>query len=657
MNDRTPHSSPLQNEWLPLESPLPMPVQELREGRLPSRVPPTSPAGIGGRRALVMGVAAMLTIFATYQVWWVLRGDGIDVLEGILLVLFVALFAWIALSFSSALAGFVMLLARRPHPLGIDPDAPLPTLTRRTALLVPTYNEDPWRVLAGVQAMHESLAESGQGDRFDFFILSDTTRPDTQQEELAAVRELLHRLGSGARVFYRRRQKNTERKAGNIAEWVRRFGGAYPHFLILDADSLMTGDTLVRLAAAMERQPALALVQTLPMIVNGRTFFARMQQFAGRVYGPVVAHGIAWWHGAEGNYWGHNAIIRTAAFARHAGLPHLGGGKPFEGAVLSHDFVEAALLRRGGWAVHMAPGLGGSYEEGPPSLTDMLVRDRRWCQGNLQHGAVLPARGLHWISRLHLLVGIGHYFTAPMWAMLMLVGLAIPLQQAGFHLDQPQLAGFTPALYWRGGDPERFLWVFYFTMAVLLAPKVMGCIATMLDPALRRQCGGAARIAGSALLETAMAALMAPVTMYVQSRGVAEVLAGRDSGWETQRRDDGSVALAGLVRRYAGLTLFGLFCGVLAYLVSPALAAWMAPVILGMVLSVPINMVTASPRVGGRLCAAGWFRTPEDTTPPPVLARALELRSRNEGMPSIVEASGTTPSLRSYGPMVGAEDA
>ncbi|KAF1725199.1 glucans biosynthesis glucosyltransferase MdoH [Pseudoxanthomonas japonensis] len=657
MNDRTPHSSPLQNEWLPLESPLPMPVQELREGRLPSRVPPTSPAGIGGRRALVMGVAAMLTIFATYQVWWVLRGDGIDVLEGILLVLFVALFAWIALSFSSALAGFVMLLARRSHPLGIDPDAPLPTLTQRTALLVPTYNEDPWRVLAGVQAMHESLAESGQGDRFDFFILSDTTRPDTQQEELAAVRELLHRLGSGARVFYRRRQKNTERKAGNIAEWVRRFGGAYPHFLILDADSLMTGDTLVRLAAAMERQPALALVQTLPMIVNGRTFFARMQQFAGRVYGPVVAHGIAWWHGAEGNYWGHNAIIRTAAFARHAGLPHLGGGKPFEGAVLSHDFVEAALLRRGGWAVHMAPGLGGSFEEGPPSLTDMLVRDRRWCQGNLQHGAVLPARGLHWISRLHLLVGIGHYFTAPMWAMLMLVGLAIPLQQAGFHLDQPQLAGFTPALYWRGGDPERFLWVFYFTMAVLLAPKVMGCIATMLDPALRRQCGGAARIAGSALLETAMAALMAPVTMYVQSRGVAEVLAGRDSGWETQRRDDGSVALAGLVRRYAGLTLFGLFCGVLAYLVSPALAAWMAPVILGMVLSVPINMVTASPRVGGRLCAAGWFRTPEDTTPPPVLARALELRSRNEGMPSIVEASGTTLSLRSYGPMVGAEDA
>ncbi|WP_334179333.1 glucans biosynthesis glucosyltransferase MdoH [Pseudoxanthomonas sp.] len=645
-----------QSTWLPPESPLPMPVQALRTGGRSARSLPTSPAGIGLRRALVMGAALLLTLFATYQVWWVLRGDGIDVLEGVLLLLFVALFAWIALSFSSALAGFVQIVSGRAPALGIDEATPLPLLTTRTALLVPTYNEDPWRVLAGVQAMHESLSGSGQGNRFDFFILSDTTREDVRQDEVAAVRALRHRLGDDARVFYRRRDKNTERKAGNIADWVRRFGGAYPHLLILDADSLMTGDTLVRLAAAMERHPTLALIQTLPMIVNGRTFFARMQQFAGRVYGPVVAHGIAWWHGAEGNYWGHNAIIRTAAFARHAGLPHLGGGKPFEGAVLSHDFVEAALLRRGGWAVHMAPGLGGSYEEGPPSLTDMLVRDRRWCQGNLQHGAVLPARGLHPVSRLHLLVGIGHYFTAPMWAMLMLVGLAIPLQQAGFNLGQLHLEGFTPALYWRGGDPERFLWVFYFTMAVLLAPKVMGCIATVLDPALRRQCGGAFRIAGSALLETAMAALMAPVTMYVQSRGVAEVLAGRDSGWETQRRDDGSVPLGSLLRRYLGLTVFGIFTGVLAYLVSPALAAWMAPVVLGMLLSIPINLVTASPRVGDVLRTSGWLRTPEEMAPPLLLERALQLRTLHAAMPLSAVASGTIAAAGAYSSMVRAED-
>ncbi|WP_299344224.1 glucans biosynthesis glucosyltransferase MdoH [uncultured Pseudoxanthomonas sp.] len=627
--------------WLPPESPLPMPVQDLRNGRLSSRRLPTSPSGIAWRRAGVMGMAVAMTLFATYQIWWVLRGDGISMLEGVLLALFVALFAWIALSFSSALAGFALLLSKRPYPLGID-EGHRPSLTTRTALLVPTYNEDPQRVLAGVQAMHESLVDTGQSACFDFFILSDTTDEDVRRKEAVAVHALRHRLGPDARVFYRRREKNTERKAGNIADWVRRFGGAYPHLLILDADSLMSGETLVRLSAAMEREPTLALIQTLPMIVNGRTFFARMQQFAGRVYGPVAAHGIAWWHGAEGNYWGHNAMIRTAAFARHAGLPRLGGGKPFEGAVLSHDFVEAALLRRGGWAVHMVPGMGGSFEEGPPSLIDMLVRDRRWCQGNLQHGAVLPARGLHWISRMHLMVGIGHYATAPMWAMLMLVGLAIPLQQAGFHLSQPQLDGFTPALYWRGGDPERFLWVFYLTMAVLLAPKVMGCIATMLDAPLRRQCGGALRIAGSALLETMMAALMAPVTMYVQSRGVAEVLAGRDSGWETQRRDDGSVPLAGLVRRYAGLSVFGAFSGVLAYLVSPALAAWMAPVVMGMVLSVPLNLLTASPSLGDRLRRAGWLRTPEEAAPPTILARALELRTPFVEAPSPT-ASGTIP--------------
>lgn len=638
-----PSSSP---SWLPPESPLPMPLQDLRSGCLSPRRLPTSPTGIAARRALVMGNAVLMTLFATYQIWWVLRGDGISVLEGVLLALFVALFAWIALSFSSTLAGFVLLVSGRTQALGINEHAPLPVLATRTALLVPTYNEDPGRVLAGVQAMHESLARTGQGLCFDFFILSDTTDPDVRHEEAVAVRALLHRLGPDARVFYRRRENNTERKAGNIADWVRRFGAAYPQFLILDADSLMTGETLVRLAAAMERQPTLALVQTLPMIVNGRTFFARMQQFAGRVYGPVAAHGIAWWHGAEGNYWGHNAIIRTVAFARHAGLPRLGGGKPFEGAVLSHDFVEAALLRRGGWAVHMAPGLGGSYEEGPPSLIDMLVRDRRWCQGNLQHGAVVPARGLHWISRLHLLVGIGHYATAPMWAMLMLVGLAIPLQQAGFHLAQPHLDGFTPALYWRGGDPERFLWVFYFTMSVLLAPKAMGCIATMLDASLRRQCGGAVRIAGSAVLETLMAALMAPVTMYVQSRGVAEVLAGRDSGWEPQRRDDGSVPLSSLVRRYAGLSLFGAFSGLMAYLVSPALAAWMGPVVLGMVLSVPINLLTASPALGDRLRRAGWLRTPEEAAPPAILTRALELRAPPRQDPSADTASGTIPAAQ-----------
>jgi len=613
---------------LPPESPVEMPVQTLRAGALRNASLPTTPRGMAMRRLAVIGGAALLTLVATYQIWWVLRGGGIDILEGILLVLFVGLFAWIAQAFVGALAGFVLIVGGHRARLGLDDEAALPELATRTALLMPTYNEDPERLLAGLQAIYESLQATGRMDGFDFYVLSDTTKPDIQAHEERAFHALRDRTGGHANLFYRHRKDNRERKAGNVAEWVRRFGGAYPQMLILDADSLMTGDTIVRLVGAMERNTDVALVQTLPMIVNGNTLFSRMQQFAGRVYGPVIAHGIAWWHGAESNYWGHNAIIRTSAFAEQGGLPELRGPKPFRGTVLSHDFVEAALLRRGGWALHMVPNLGGSYEEGPPSLTDMLVRDRRWCQGNLQHSAVLPARGLHWVSRWHLLMGIGHYFTSPMWAMLMLIGLAIPLLKAGLGTAAFYLPGFSPSAYWRDQDPERFLWVFILTMSVLLAPKFMGWLTLFFDRQTRRGCGGMVRSFLSMLLETLLAALMAPVTMYVQSRGVAEVLAGKDSGWDAQRRDDGTLPLSGLVRSYGGVTLLGVIAGVVAYLISPSLAAWMAPVILGLLLSIPIVAFTSSRGPGMFLRRLEIFSIPEEHTPPTVLVRAAELRAQ-----------------------------
>ncbi|MHC9086462.1 glucans biosynthesis glucosyltransferase MdoH [Luteimonas sp. RIT-PG2_3] len=608
--------------WMPAEAPLTMPVQSLREGALVQRSRPSSPHGMAWRRALIVSMAAVLTLFATYQIWWLLRIGGIDVLEGLLLLVFVPLFAWIVQSFTSSLAGFVLVLLRQPARLGIDPAAPLPALRTRTALLMPTYNEDPERLMAGLQAILESLDETGQGAWFDVFVLSDTRDPGIHARELNAFARLRQHNGA-VNLHYRRRDDNTERKAGNISDWVRGWGGAYPQFLILDADSLMTGDTLVRLADAMTRNDDVALVQTLPVIVNGASMFARMQQFAGRMYGPVIAHGVAWWHGAESNYWGHNAIIRTAAFAAHGGLPALGGTVPFRGHVLSHDFVEAALLRRGGWALHMIPSLEGSYEEGPPSLTDMLVRDRRWCQGNLQHGGVLATRGLHWVSRWHLLIGIGHYLTAPLWAMLILIGLGIPLQHG-----IPGQDGFSVAGYWMALDEDRFLGVFLLTMGMLFAPKVMGYVATLCDARMRRGCGGALRSLVSVLIENVLAALMAPVTMYVQSRGVAEVLAGRDSGWDAQQRDDGRQTLGDLWRSYRGTTVLGLVMGVAAWSMSPGLALWMSPVILGLVGSIPIVMLTSSRAIGGWMRRHGLFSTPEELAPPKVLQRAAELRAR-----------------------------
>ncbi|PTT60123.1 glucans biosynthesis glucosyltransferase MdoH [Stenotrophomonas sp. HMWF003] len=609
---------------LPAEAPMSMPEQSFKEGRLQVPRQRTAPRLMALRRFYILGGTGAMTLAATVMMWKVLAMNGISVLEACLLVLFVALFAWIALSFSGAVAGFLTAVFDRGYKLGIDPDQPLPVVHTRTALLMPTYNEDPRRLLAGLQAIYESVADTGQLAQFDFFVLSDTRREDIGVAEEQAFAALCDAVGGHDRLFYRRRGDNSGRKAGNIADWVRRFGGGYPQMLILDADSLMTGDTIVRLVAGMEHNPDVGLIQTLPAVIGGRTLFARMQQFGGRVYGPVIGRGVAWWHGAESNYWGHNAIIRTQAFAENAGLPALPGREPFGGHVLSHDFVEAALMRRGGWATHMVPYLKGSYEEGPPTLTDMLVRDRRWCQGNLQHAKVVGSKGLHWVSRMHMMIGIGHYFTAPMWGMLMLVGIAIPLFQGG--IDFNEVLHLSPSLYWRHQDEEKVIRMFAITMVVLLTPKVLGYVAMLLDRVERRGCGGGIRALLSMLLETLLAALMAPVVMYVQSRGVAEVLAGKDSGWDAQQRDDGGISWPALIRGYGGLSVFGLFMGILAYAVSPSLAAWMAPVVVGMVLAIPVVALTSSRSAGTLMHRLRLMEIPEETAPPKVLVRAAELR-------------------------------
>ncbi|HJS88034.1 MAG TPA: glucans biosynthesis glucosyltransferase MdoH, partial [Acetobacteraceae bacterium] len=571
----------------------------------------------------VLGGAMVLTAAAGFEMDRVLAANGLTLLGAVMIALFVLLFGWIALAFTSALGGFWRVL-RGTSWLGIDPAAPLPALAARTALLMPAYNEQPGRVFAAVEAMAESLEAVGAAAWFDLFILSDTTDPETWIAEEAAFLAL--RARPGVRIFYRHRPRNIGRKAGNVADWVRRFGAAYPHFLILDADSVMSGETLARLAAAMERNPRVGLIQTLPVIVGATTLFGRLQQFAARVYGPVIAHGLACWHGAEGNYWGHNAMIRTRAFAACAGLPELRGRAPFGGPILSHDFVEAALLRRGGWEVHMVPSLPGSFEEAPPSLTDLALRDRRWCQGNLQHAAVLPARGLHWVSRLHLLSGIFSYAAAPLWLLFLLIGLMIALQARLEPFDYfPAGRALFPR--WPQVDPVRARTLFEATMAVLLAPKLLGTCAVLLRGE-RRRYGGAARLLLGVGIEAVCAALIAPVAMLTQTRDVLATLAGRDAGWRPQRRDDGLIARGEVVRRYAPHSALGLALGLGAYQVSPSLALWMLPVVAGLLLAIPLAIGTASRAAGQVLRGLGLLRIPEETEPPPVLRRAADLRHR-----------------------------
>ena len=611
--------SPAELRALPDEAPLTMPTQSLRQA--PRRVrPASSPHGIVLRRIAVIGGAAATTVVAVYEMYGVFASNGLTPLAVVVLALFAALFGWIALSFISALAGFVSLLAGGGCRLGTSGRGPLPLPATRTALLMPSYNEQPARVMAGLQAIHESLCEVGAIDAFDLFILSDTTDPDIWIEEEAAFLALRDRTDGHARIFYRRRPRNVARKSGNIAEWVQRFGGAYRQFLILDADSLMSGETLVRLVGAMERHDDVGLIQTLPIIVGASTLFGRVQQFAGRVYGPLIAHGIAWWHGAEGNYWGHNALIRTRAFAEQAGLPELKGRKPFGGPIMSHDFVEAALMRRGGWAVHMVPGVRGSYEEVPPTLTDLALRDRRWCQGNLQHAAVLGARGLTAISRLHLLTGIGSYITAPLWLLFILSGILIAVQARFVQPDYfPEGKSLFP--HWPVVDPVRAKWMFVGTMALLLMPKVLGALAVLLRGSERRGCGGALMSCGGVLLETLIAGLMAPVVMLTQTVDVVSILLGRDAGWSVQRREAGGIPASETRRLYRRHTLLGVALGVLAWFVSPYLALWMLPVVLGLALAIPLALVT------GRRWAGPLLRIPEETAPPPLLTRAQMLVS------------------------------
>lgn len=613
---------------LPSESTLPMAPGDLRDRSLSERVPVPVATTMVWRRGFIFLSTAALTGAGGYEMYRVLQVGGVTVLEAMVLALFLILLAWVAFSFASALAGFFVLLAHRPG--AFAQDAELPAIASRTAMLLPTYNEDPHRLTARLRAIIESLETTSHEKLFDWYVLSDSTDPDiwvAEEKALLALRQVV-----GTRLYYRHRADNTARKAGNISEWIKRFGGAYDFMIVLDADSLMSGQTIVRLVHAIESNPSAGLVQTLPMIVNARSLFSRVQQFAGRLYGPMIAAGVAWWHGSEGNYWGHNAIIRVKAFAEAAALPELRGRKPFGGHILSHDFVEAALMRRAGWGIYMLPTLGGSYEEVPPSLLDFAARDRRWCQGNLQHLAVVPAPGLHWVSRLHFMVGIGAYLTAPLWLLFLLLGMLISLQ-ARFVRPEYFPKGFSLFPTWPAQDSVLAIWVFVATMGLLLLPKLLSLILLWIQGPVRRQFGGALPASAGVLVEIVVSALMAPVMMIFQSIAVVEILAGRDAGWQTQRRDDGTVERRELYRKYGVPTLCGVAMAASAYAVSLPLLLWMSPVIAGLLFAVPIGALSARP------ASAKLFVTPEEREAPPVLRRANELSAsaHEEGRPALVQ--------------------
>jgi len=563
---------------------------------------------------------ALLTLITTGAAVWafcrVLTARGSTLIwSTVLVALFIVLFFWVALSFWIATAGFIRRLRdRHATCLAAPPTSASSAITARTAILMPVYNESPHRVFAGVRAVYESLQATGHGSACDFFVLSDTTDPDIWLVEELTWARLNRALSGDSRVYYRHRARNVARKSGNIADFCERWGAAYRYMIVLDADSVMSGETIVELVRRMEQDDEIGILQAPPVPVNRWSLFARCQQFAAAVYGPIFLEGFAWWSGNDGNYWGHNAIIRLDAFTKVCGLPRLPGSGPLGGEILSHDFVEAALIRRAGFKVCLANDLEGSYEECPPTLIDFAQRDQRWCQGNLQHIRLVFSAGIHPVSRLHLGMGAMSYLASPLWLLAMVLGFLAAALPQSFQDQEARLAGAAEANRWAFG-------LFVATMALLLLPKLWSYIVLLRDPQRLTECGGSGRAAGSVLLETVVSMLVAPILMAFHSTFVVTTLLGRRVQWTAQQRGETGQHFMAAVLAHWKQTTLALLAALATWMFAPTMLAWLIPVFAGLIVAIPLSIVLSSVPIGRAMARRGLLLIPQETLAPKVLKR------------------------------------
>jgi len=564
---------------------------------------------------LLTGLVSMLFADLLWRTGW-------STSRTVLLILFIVLTLLASIGSMHGVVGFFIRIfgtRRRITALKNYRDQKLDGVS--TAIIFPIYNEDSVRVMEGLRATYESLERTGQLERFDFFVLSDSTNPDNWIEEERRWSELVCDLDALGKIYYRRRLFNEARKSGNVRDFLNTWGKRYRYFICFDADSVMRGETVVDLVKLMEAHPGVGLVQTVPALVNAESLFGRIQQFANRLYAPVFIGGLNYWALDFGNYWGHNAIIRTEPFMQFCDLPSLPGRKPFGGQILSHDFVEAALMLRENWAVWMAYDLEGSYEEAPQSLIDNAQRERRWCQGNLQHTLVLFAKGLRGVSRLHLIFGIFGYVASPLWLAFMLTFNWIVCYQ--------KFTGLSDILVksrignW-SGRAEAFL-IFVICMTVIMVPKLLSLIDLARDPKRRREFGGLLNTAAGVVAETVFSTLHAPLLMLWHTRFVVMNIAGITVGWTTQKRAADGTDWIYAVQRHWGHMLIGGLWGWCMWTLDPGMFWWFTPVLAGMVLSVPLSVLTSRRSLGARARTLGMFLTPEETSPP---LEVVSLRSR-----------------------------
>lgn len=543
--------------------------------------------------------------------------DGVSAFEWGVIALIAFTFFWVALSVATATLGVATLLMSRRRP---DLTAGGPVRPLDVALLVPIYNEAPADVFGNAAAMLAAVGRESHPHRFALYILSDTRDPQIAEQELRAFHGLRAMLGTDAPVFYRRRADNVDRKVGNLADWVENWGGAHDAMLVLDADSLMSGQAIVALSDALSADPSAGLIQSFPMLYGAQTLFGRAQQFANRVYGTPLAEGLARWADREGNYWGHNAIMRCDAFAASAGLPRMRGDR----LILSHDFVEAGLLRRAGWSVRFLPGISGSYEEVPGTLIDYVLRDRRWCQGNLQHLRLLASRGFHAVSRFHLVSGAMGYLVSPAWLALLVVWFL--LGNGAEDNVVVYFGGLNPQVTWPEMTAARGLALLGFMYAMLLAPKLMSAGAVHRLGVPLRDMGGTRQFILSVLVEILLSIAYAPVLMVQHSLAVLRTAFGMREGWNPQNRGAGGrYGLRVLLRFHALETALGAM--MLSGMVMGVVSLWLLPIAVSLALAVPLSAASGI-NLSRRRWAARQLATPETNNAPRIIRSARTQRRR-----------------------------
>lgn len=569
-------------------------------------------AELSRRRRLMLGVNIVTWLLMMWVAARILGSGGWTLLDVILLACFAAGTPWTVLGFWNSLVGLWLLHFHKnpmaevaPFAAAGDTAAPVNT---KTAIFMTVRNEDPARAILRLKTVKASVDATGQGAAFSYFILSDTNDPAVAEAEEKGVAEWKAVDKDGDRITYRRRTDNKGYKAGNVREFCDRWGSQYELMLPLDADSLMSGTTIVRLVRMMQAHPKLGILQSLVVGMPSSSAFARIFQFGMRHGMRSYTMGQAWWVGDCGPFWGHNAVVRIKPFVDDCELPILPGKPPLGGHVLSHDQVEATFMRRAGYEVRVLPVEEGSWEENPPTMLDFAKRDVRWCQGNMQYTKLLNTPGLLPMSRFQLVWAILMFIGIPAWT-LMIAALPIVAWQA------KSVANYPVAL-------AIFLYITFFTM--YLMPKLAGLIDAVLTKGGVARYGGPIRFALSAVIELVFSFLQGAVSTIRTSIFMIGLAFGKSVVWGGQSRDAYGISWRTAAENLWPQTLFGIVvCGLLL-LIEPAVFWWSLPLTAGYLIAIPFAVITASPALGRWFQRTGLAGIPEDFAPPAEVKAVLK---------------------------------